>query len=415
METVKSIFDEECSKLVIDQAFLKRISTYQQNFVNKNEEHINFFGGNLLGVQVVRFMPADYDRWFDEVVETDYEHLGQRLETLPEIQPEFRKVSSDTFNLSCVWVCHAIANSKFLTPEEKNTGMLDTLLVLQYKFLTSYMFHSFRYPSDRQTAEAAYAQLSYKFAIKVYGSWSKLLVARSESIFSKTDPVTHKASIHYNTIIKMDNDAKVVFMLNDIQGRIRDMIKNYYAVWKNAHDNGKRIITTSSIVEHDGDAILKDLTKNLTAYGRYLNSIITDKNSFIRDELVVIITKLIDTMPPKLFMETLVWMSNNYRQNGASMIEDVLTETLVHSFDYLNQDRAAVRNTTDIPGLLSKLRGVYMSSRSTDQVLLDLRAKTEKMVRLATGNKTDSLISSVRTGILLYVVLRAYTMKHYSA
>jgi hypothetical protein len=281
------------------------------------------------------------------------------------------------------------------------------MLVLQYKFFTSRYYRHFRYPADRATAEATYAQLSYKFDIKTYGSWSALFRARAEDIVAKT-------SIHYRTITHMDDDRKVIYMLNDTQGRIRDMLKNIYDVFLRVHQQGIRISSTSSVIEHDGVEVLKDKSRNLLAYGRYINSIISDRNSFMREELMVIVEKLMHTMPPKLFRETLEWMSHNYRQRGANDIEETLNETLVHSFDYFSDNREAVRDTHDLPGLLARLRGVYMSSRSTDPVLFALREKVEGIVKKATGNKNTSVIASVRTGVLLYVVLRAMTMTHYT-
>jgi hypothetical protein len=213
----------------------------------------------------------------------------------------------------------------------------------------------------------------------------------------------------------MDNDAKVVYMLNDTQGRIRDTLKNIYDVFIRVHNQGIRINSVSSVIEHDGVEILKDRSKSLHAYSRYINAIVTDKNSFLREELMDVIEKLMHTMPPRLFRETLVWMSENYRQPHAQEIEEVLSETLVHSFDYLSANRTLVKNSNDLPGLLSKLRGVYMSSRSTDPVLFSLRQKVEKMVKAATGNRNNSVIAAVRTGVLLYIVLRSYTMRHYAS
>ena len=64
--------------------------------------------------------------------------------------------------------------------------------------------------------------------------------------------------------------------------------------------------------------------------------------------------------------------------------------------------------------MLSRLRGVYMSSRSTDPILIDLRERTEKIVEIATNNKNPSNLASTRTGVLLYIVLRTFTMKHYA-
>ncbi len=405
-DSIKKVFDSECDTLDIDAKLIKRIQNFQVGFVNKNADHIAFFGGNLLGVQVVRFTDGDRDRWFDEILEVVEGPLDERLLALPLVNAEFH-VSSDTMNLSCVWLAHAIFNSKALSDKQKHDAIIDVILVLQYKFLTSRLFRHFRYPADRAVAEATYAQLSYKYAIKIHGSWSALLNARAEDIMSEN-------SIHYKTITHMDDDAQVIYMLNDTQGRIRDLLKNIYDVFLTVHKQGGKVLSVSSVIEHDGVEILKDRSKNLLAYGRYLNSIISDRNSFIREELVQIIEKLMHTMPPRLFMETLEFMSTNYRQAGATEIEEVLNETLVHSFDYLSENRNAVKNTADLPGLLGRLRGVYMSSRSTDPTLFSLREKVEKIVKQATGNKSESIVSSVRTGVLLYLVLRAFTMKHYS-
>lgn len=404
-KTIKGVFEEECARLEIGPKLVKRLHQYQVGFVNKNEDHIKFFGGNLTGVQVVRFSSEDRDRWFDEVLEVDEVPLGERLLALPTVNRDWH-VSSDTMNLSCVWLLHALAASNKIAEKDKHQAMLDVALVLQYKFLTSRLYQHFRYPAEEAVAEATYAHLSNKYALKEHGSWYALLVARSEEIIGPK-------SIHLHTIKKMDRDSDVVYMLNDTQGRIRDILKNIYNVFLQVHKQGIRISSVSSVVEHDGVEILKDRSKNLLAYGRYINEIVADKNSFIREELTTIVEKLMHTMPQRLFHETLVWMSDNYRASGMQ-VQEVLNETLVHSFDYLADNRSAVQNSHDLPGLLSKLRGVYMSSRSTDPALFSLRDKVEKIVRQATGNKNSSNIASVRTGVLLYIVLRSFTMRHYT-
>jgi hypothetical protein len=406
-KSIRGVFDDECSRLDIGPKLLERLHKYQVGFVNKNEDHIKFFGGNLTGVQVVRFTGEDRNRWFDEIVEVDEVPLAERLYALPTVNREFH-VSSDTMNLSCVWLMHAIWRSPRLNDKQKHQGMMDVTLVLQYKYLTSRLFQHFKYPADKATAEATYAQLTNKYALKEHGSWQALLNARAEEIIGPH-------SIHFSTIRRMDQDKDVVYMLNDTQGRIRDTLKNIYGVFLRVHQQGIRVSSVSSIIEHDGVEILRDKTKSLLAYGRYINSIITDRASFIREELTQVIEQIMHTMPPKLFHESLVWMSQNYRQPGAKEIEEVINEVLVHSFDYLSANRTLVKNSNDLPGLLSKLRGVYMSSRSTDPALFSLREKTEKIVRQATGNRNASLIASVRTGVLLYVVLRSYTMRHYAS
>jgi hypothetical protein len=285
--------------------------------------------------------------------------------------------------------------------------MIDVMLILQYKFLTSRLYQHFRYPADRAVAEATYASLSDKYLIKQYDSWKALFRARAEAIIAKDSP-------HYQTIVKMNDDEGVIYLLNDVQGRIRDMLKNIYDVFLKVHNSGLRINTSSSVTDHDGEKILKDKTKNLTAYTRYLHEIVTDKHSFIRAELVTVIEKLVHTAPPKVFQETLDWISDNYRKSGGGLIEKLLNETLVHSFAYLDEHRQYVRGNPNLPDLLSRLKGVYMSSRSTDPVLMDLREMAEKIVTMATKNKNTSVVASVRTALLLYLVARTLTMSHYA-
>lgn len=404
---ISKVFDEECKDLQIDKDLVRRLNTYQNAFVHKNSEHQDFFGGSTTGVQVVRFLPADRNRWFDEILEINDTLLEEKLHALPTVNTDWL-ISSDAMNLSCAWLAHAVFKSNKLNDKQKHDALIDIFLVLQYKYLTSILYRFFKYPADRETAEATYSLLSYKYALKVHGSWSAVLRARAEEIISKE-------SIHYDTIVKMDDDKDVIYLLNDTQGRIKDMMKNIYDLFIRVSQQGIKIATVTAVTtDHDGEEILKDKTKSMTVYGRYIRSVIIDKNSFVRTELTNVIEKIMQTMPPKLFNMTLEWMSINYSQVNTKIIDEVLEETLLHSFDYLGTNRELIRNNTDLSNLLAKLRGVYMSSRSTDQALIALREKTEKMVRMAVETKNESVISSVRTGVLLYIVLRSFTMKHYS-
>lgn len=404
-QLIKHVFQDVCKDLIIGPELAKKIIQYQLAFVNKNEDHVKFFGGHLTGVQVVRFSESDSTMWFEEILGLEEEELRHRLHALPSVNTD-HKVASDPFNISCVWLIYAIFNARNIPDTLKHDAIISVLLVLQYKGITSRLYITFRFPADPAVAEAAYSSLSKKFALKQYGSWGALLRARAENIIEHS-------GIHYNTLVKMDNDIAVEYFLNDVKTRINDMLKNIVNVTFQAAAAGKKITSVSSVIEHDGKEILRDRNKSLIIYSRYISSIITDQNSFIREELLVIIEKIILTMPPKLFRQTLVWMSENYRTARSTDIEEVVKEVMVHCFDYLAHNRAASSDTHDIPGLLVRLKGVYTSARSTDPVLMGLRNKTEAIVKKATNSNNVSLLPPVRTGVMLYLVLRALTMRHY--
>lgn len=409
MDQIKTIFDTYCETTTIDLKLAKRVAAYQAQFRTKNEDHIAFFGGKLLGVQVVRFLPADRARWFEEILNGDDDLLTEKLSALSVVKNdagENFKVSSDAFNLSCVWLLHRFFTSS-LTEKDKTDAMVSTALVLQYKFLTSILYNFFKYPADKAVAEATYAQLSKRFAIKNYANWYELFKARAEELVSKS-------SIHRHVIEKMNDDKAVVNMVNDIQGRVKDLIKNIYREFMLVHQQGLRITSTSAVMEFNGEEVLRDKVHGLSNYTRYLHSVISDKSSFIRQDLVSVIEKMNATMNPRLFRQCLSWMSDNYQKDGQGLISTVIDECLIHSFNYLLDNASTVRNMRNLPDILVRLKGTYTSSRSSDPVLMALREHTETLVRRATLNKNANTVAALRTGVLLYLCLRTYAMQHVS-
>lgn len=403
---ITEVFEDECKDLDIDLRFVKKLHAFQVGFVNKNEEHISFFGGHLLGVHKVRFTPTDENYWFEDILQANEYELRERLHKLPGINPEF-VVSSDVFNLSAVWLAHAIFNNRKLNEKQREDAMMDVMLLMNYRFLTSRLARFFKYPADPQVAEQTFNKLSYKFAIKQHKTWHGVLVNRSQDIIAKD-------SLHYKTLASMKSNEDVVAMINDCQGRIRDMIKNIYEVFIETNKQGNRIIATSDVANFDGAEILRDRTNGLNNYTQYLLATISDRGSFIKEDLVHVIERIMPTMPPRLFMETLEWVSAHYGTSKGGIIEETIREIMIHSFGYLADHRSMLNNSVDLVGLLDKLKGIYTSSRSTDPTLLTLREKCEEIAFLATGNKNKNVLPSLRTGLMLYLVSRAFTKNHFS-
>lgn len=237
---VRSILDVECAHLKFDSKLAAKFAQFCTDFCNKNEEHMTFFGGNLTGVQVVRFTTQDKNKWFTDILEVDDILLEEKILALPAINKDYH-VSSDLFNITAMWLIHKFMNSPLLNDDKKEQAMVDVALAMHYRFLTSLLYRYYKYPADPQVAAAAYAQLSFKYLLKQAGSWNAALIARCKDFLGKH-------SIHYNTLKKFDNDLDIVYMLNDTQGRIRDMLKNIYGEFMKVHKEGIRISSTSSML-----------------------------------------------------------------------------------------------------------------------------------------------------------------------
>jgi len=405
-DSIRRVFAEECSHLKIDKKLIDKISAISNGFVSKNEDNLTFFGGCLTGVEKVRFTQEDEEKLFIDILEVNDNVLEESLHQLPSINKDF-VVSSDVFNLSSVYLLHAIHNSH-LSDELKHIGKLHVCNYLNFRYLCSRLVHHFKYPADPEVAEATYAAMSNKFLLKQLGSWLAFINNRSEDIIAKT-------SIHYHVIEKMDDDAGVINMINDTQGRIRDVIKNIVNIHYTNHENSTRIAVTGHTTEIDGEVILKDKVHGMENYTRYILSTLVDRNTFIKQELVNIVADTMPTMPPKHLVSTLEWFVTNYSYIQKTAPEYAVIENIIdYSFDQLLQHRDWLRLKSDLPSLVIKLRGTIMASKVSDPKLINLREVLETLIKKITGVKSDAVLAALRTGLMLYVILRAYSMKYYT-
>lgn len=405
METIKSVFEEITKDIVIDQKFVERIHKFERSFANRNEDHIAFFGGNLMGVHPMRFRSVDRESWFTDVLEIDDLVLEDSIRKLKSIDPSWHR-ANDVMNLSCAWTVYAILNSKHLSKVWKEQGAIDTFLILQYKYLGSLMSHWFPYPADQATMLAVYSELSRKYSLKVAGSWNVLLRTRTEELLSSR-------SVHHQAITTLTSDKSVIYMVNDIQGRLREIVKSMTAVFYDLKSRGIKIHTEKAVTLIDGSAVVKDKSKRYSTYIRYINEVISDKNSFIRAELIAVISDAMHTMPPKLLEDTLEWMSINHRSDKHEEVETLIKETLLHAFDLISNHKELVGKNTGLMPLLTKLRSLYMASRMSDAALLHNKQLAESIVLNSIKSKNSSVIASVRTSLQMYIVLRTMAMSFY--
>lgn len=402
-KNIKEVFDNALSHLTVDEAFLKDVSQYGKYFVNKNDEHVQFFGSNLLGVHAVRFLPEDRLNWTVDLLDIDEYETRRNVVKLPTVNETWIR-GTDVMNISCLYLVHRVFNSD-LSPKLKEQGMMDILLVMHYKLISSLMAHNFKYPTDEATAMAVYAALSKKYALKAYGSWHAVFVARCKDIIDRK-------SIHMRTIDKFNDDGAIQYMITDIQGRLKSMVKNLNKVFYDIRTQNAKILTVSGRVQLADGAVVRDMQRNLPPFKRYIHEVVLDKPRFIKTELVQVISSMMPTMAEKLLFDALFALHDKCSKNDKSALK-LIDETMLHAFQHLGSDKAITGRTPDVGEIVSKLRGLYTASRSTDPVLQVMRDIASDLVKKNVKTKNESMIAAVRTGLLLYIVLRAFSKGYY--
>lgn len=414
-DLIRPALDEYFADLPIDAKLMNRVLQYENAFVNKNGDHIDFFGGHLMGVQVVRFDPRDRNHWFDDVLEVNEESLEEVLSSLYVMngrtpEPVINKdhiVRSDTMNISCGYIIYRFLNTDKLPIDKRLKAARAVLSIMLYKFLTSLLWNYFKYPANPAVAEATYNALSLKFGLKREGNWKKYLDSRANITVSPE-------GTHWNTLNKMSDDEKFLYFIADTQGRIRGTTISIYAIFDRMNRAGIKIQSTSSVMEYSGEEILKDKTRTFQPEIRYIGEVVSDKESFIKPELVNIIQKSVSSVSPDQLKTTLTWMSSNVNYGRDDIVNQFITKTAIYSFNYLAQNPKLIKGKRDISGILYRLRGSFTSSRSVDPDLMELREMGEKIAGFATGSRNASLLSGIRTAIMLYVMGRILSRSYYT-
>ena len=118
------------------------------------------------------------------------------------------------------------------------------------------------------------------------------------------------------------------------------------------------------------------------------------------------------TMPEKPFEQLLLVFTDKVARSDKKAIE-LIEQTMEHLFNVVLADRKAQMRVNDVAAVLNRIRGLYTASRSNNDILNNMRDTAEKMVRKDVKIVNNANVAALRTGLLLYLVLRAMVKEHY--
>lgn len=410
---LKEVLDKHFEGIAVDSYMAKALYNFQLRFINLTQDHLAFFSGNLLGVQVVHFTDKEVAWFFREVLSSkdgssfvDYDALrSDILDVCEAINPSF-KISSDTLNIVLMYIIHRFMADKKLPASIQHMGAYNAALVFFYRCVSALQSDWFTWPADPNVAQAAFANLDKKYLIKKLGTWSGVMEYRAKALLNT------KESIHIKALERFNDDYAVVYAINDSQGRIRSLMKFYYVEFDKVHKNGSKISSTSQTgTDAEGNEVIKDKVKGVDSVLAVFKRVIADERSFVRNDLIQVI-RSINKNSSVLSIETVLrWMSKAYLQPGTvELVDEFITKSLSYSY-WLMTEKINSPNKRDYAFILTKLKNLYLSTRIDDPTIEEIRQLGDKIITHAFGDKKahKSLVISTRTSIILYIALRSLT------
>lgn len=397
---LRGVMDRHFDKVKFDSRLAKALYRFNVEYINSSRELLSFYGSNLLGVEVVRFKDSDVSRFFD-VLDVEQFSLTEDLKHVTDIDQSF-KVSSDVLNLTLMYLLHRFINSKLIDNKARDRVLYDVGSLFFYRTIAALISNNFKYPADPKIAQKAYANLSNKYLIKRLGTWGKVVEYRSNKLI---DP----KGLHYKALKALDDDLEVVYAINDSQGRIRDMIKNYYAEFAKVHSQGESIGRTSSTyLDAEGEESVKDKTMSVERYVHYIQDLLTDEHGLIKDDLLTIVSKVNSNVSYRSLRQVLKWMVGAYgHTQHHKLVDEFVQLAIIHSF-HLIEYTICPSSLRDYPTILVQLKNLLASSRSTDPDLMKIKQLGETIVTETFTYKINgSLVIATRSSVVMYLVLRA--------
>lgn len=394
--SVRKIYDQLFSKVVIDIRLHKRIIHFVSSIFNR-DTNVEWFGSALLGVHTIRFYDTDRDEFFDNVIQVDEDYLNELLndKKLSDMVMEWN-VTGDVLNLTIVYLVH-----RYLALIDKDKLAYDAIVklveLLQFKFYSSIYSHFFKRPVDLPAAEATYAQLSMKFDIKQVGSWGAHLRNRAEYFVSKESP-------HYDNIKRFADTPKIIYFISDLNTRTKQTVKDYYGVLDVVRRDNSRMLVQSAMVDINGETILRDRVSAFNTAKQNLLEASMSLSSMYKEELARVVLEIVPKASPNALKAIIVYITSLPYGKERGEVEAIMVDTLTHAFEYVTTNRV---NFSDVAFLLNKLRALYMASKTSDPYILTLRSRIEKLAKKHTHLRRDADLAALRNALLLYFMIRA--------
>ena len=401
--TIKSIFDKHGAKIKFDRNLLKKIRDYGNGFVNASEDNINFFGGHAIGVYPVKFKTSDRHEFLIDILDFEESDIRAEIRSLDTVDESWVR-GTDVMNITCLWLAHRFKNST-LSASDKKEAMFQCMLVLNFKFITSLMSHFFPHPVNPELSQMIYDELSMKYTLKKEGSWMGLMKERANDIIAEK-------GIHSGTLSKFSDDGDIQYMITDIQGRLRSIIKNLWEVLAEIREKDMKRHKLSYFSNLEGEIVIKDMSKKYSNYRDYIEQVTSSPISeFIKTDLLKVIASVIPTMPKPLLGEALIVFHDKYssKDKGIKQWFDMI---IVHCFEQVLSKPEVAKKVHNLPELLVHMKALYMASKSKGDIEV-MRDLGEKFIKKNVKNNNPSVIAAVRTGIMLYIVLRMFAKDYY--
>ena len=400
-KNIQMFFKNNTSDIKASKHLTKQLKEFRLNWSTKSDEYIDFLGSNLLGVHRIIFSTLDDDMLMVDILNiTNRNELQKDIYNVPGVKKNF-KIASNIIYQTLVYIGHLYEIDKTLTREEKDDGIKEVCLLIQYRMFSSLYYNNFKFSVPESIATTVYNKLSHKFLIKQVNSWQEAFMHRVENCLNAKNPM-HKRFIRFNTV-----DS--IRILSGIQTKLRGQIKYIYRVLVTVTEESSAVIQESSTFTggENNETQMKSLTNGAGKYINNIKSIALQTNDFIDMETVDIIASLFNNIEKDTIYKFLKCISNPDKVKDTDKLLKTIEDIILISFEYLQRSDINIEKREYIPKALILIRYYFSSSKVKNETMLDIKEYLAMEAKICTGKKTNWVLITLALIYINYIFLRS--------
>jgi len=397
---IKKFFNKNVNGIEPSIKLTKKLKNFRLSWSTKDDNYLDFLGSHLLGVYPIKFSKRDDGMLMNETLGmSDYEDLQKEIYRVKGVEKNFN-IGSNIIYQTLLYIAHSYSISKSLNRDEREAGMIEVCLIIQYRMFTSLHTRYFSYYVPEHIASSVYNKLSNKFLIKRLGSWQDVFLHRTNMCLDKSVPI--------NSRIKSYNTKDSLDALSNIQTNIREQIKVIYGMLIDVIENDDIIQQDKAtfIGGENNTVQLKDSDINIYKIIGNMKSIATNSNDFIDRDTILIVISLYNKIKFDEFHSILKNVSDVDKVE-VKEVEAIVEKVLLISYTYLSKINLNIEKRENIPKAITAVRYYFSSSKVNNEDIVEVKKEIKKLVLKHTKIKTKWLVSSYILAYIVYVFIRS--------
>lgn len=323
------------------------------------------------------------------------------------------KVGSNPFNVFCIWLIHlGLTNIK--NKKDQYLFCVSVAKYLQYRFFTSVVNQCLRYGADEGVMQAVVNDLSNKYDVISEGTWKNTIELSSTNLIDQT-------SIHYKTLITVNNDEAFRYVITDMQTRIKQRVINICEKYYEYHKKNSRISTVKTVgIDEDGNGYVIERSSNYETMMNTILTSITNKSVFVNMSVVNQVCSQFTNIRSDLLVNALNYISDqasfqmrsndmdNFTKNKDGTVvftglRLLISSILRYSFRYAMKENIQLSQKHNV---WISLKNAYTSSRILDPNIQNIKNSVAILVDEMNYTSREATKSSLRITIIMYVILK---------